>query len=117
MIAYCGLKCDSCRILLATLEKDGSKQQLMRTDIVKICNEQYGMKVSLDDITDCDGCRAPDERVFSGCRSCDIRACARERNLETCAVCVDFFCPKLDRIFREDPQSKVRLEEIRQSKA
>jgi len=64
MIACCGLVCDSCRIHLATLEKDESKQRSMRIDIARICREQYGMNVAYEDITDCDGCRAPDDSVF-----------------------------------------------------
>ena len=113
MIACCGLVCDSCRIHLATLEKDESKQRSMRIDIARICREQYGMNVAYEDITDCDGCRAPDDSVFSGCRSCDIRACAGIRKLGSCAHCSDYPCPKLERIFEEDRGAHDRLEGLR----
>jgi hypothetical protein len=116
MISTCGLNCDTCRIYLATLEKDETKRQSMRIEIARICREQYGMNLMADDITDCDGCRAPDNRLFSGCRSCEIRACSKSRILESCAACHDFPCRKLDRVFQEDPKAKERLESVRQHK-
>ncbi len=115
MISYCGLLCDSCRIHLATLEKDESRQKSMRIEIAKICREQYGMNVVYEDITDCAGCRAPDDSVFSGCRCCDIRACAHIRTLESCARCSDYPCQKLERIFQEDPGARLRLEGFRKN--
>ena len=58
MIAYCGLKCDSCPIHLATFEKDKPRQQTMREAIAEQCSKHYGMNLNPEDITDCDGCRA-----------------------------------------------------------
>jgi hypothetical protein len=113
MKSYCGLICNSCSIHLATLEKDESKQRSMRIEIASICREKYGMNLRYEDITDCDGCRVDGGRLFSGCLSCEIRACASNRMIESCANCNDYPCLKLDRIFQEDPEARVRLEKIR----
>jgi hypothetical protein len=112
MIAYCGLACDPCPIHLATLEPDRLKQQSMRAEIAKICTEQYGMNLRVLDITDCDGCRTGG-RLFSGCAKCDIRKCAIERKLESCAFCDEYACEKLLKHFETDPSARTRLEGLR----
>jgi hypothetical protein len=112
--AYCGLACDSCLILLATLEQDESQQQTMRESIAEKCSAIYGMSLKPEDITDCDGCRSNTGRIFSGCLSCGIRTCAIERNLSSCAYCNEYACVKLQKHFELDPQAQIRLEEIRQ---
>jgi len=117
MIAYCGLVCDECPIHLATLETDLIRQQAMREDIVRQCAIAYGINIQLSDVTDCDGCRAESGRLFSGCRNCDIRNCAREKGVENCAHCSDYPCEKLEGIFGQEPEAKVRLDDIRQALA
>ena len=99
MIAYCGLKCDSCPIHLATLEQDKSQQQTMRASIAEQCKRLYGMDLQLMDITDCDGCRAGTGRLFSGCLNCEIRKCAIEKKIESCTSCSDYACELLKNHF------------------
>jgi hypothetical protein len=113
MIAYCGLDCDTCPVHLATLEQDLSKRQMMRTSIAHMCREQFGMELSLQDITDCDGCRSATGRLFSGCANCEIRKCAIDRNLTSCARCADYACEKLLKHFETDPTAQARLEKFR----
>ncbi len=112
MIAYCGLLCDSCPIHLATIEKDKLLQQKMRAYIAEQCFKEYGMDLQPGDITDCDGCRANTGRLFSGCLSCEIRKCAIEKNVESCAYCADYICKKLRKQFLLDPDAQRRLEDL-----
>ena len=112
-IAYCGLDCQTCPIHVATLELDESKRQGMRTSIAKFCSEQYGMNLSPEDVNDCDGCRANTGRLFSGCLYCEIRACAMNRKLETCAYCDDYICEKLQKHFKIESSAQTRLQELR----
>ncbi|MDP4292288.1 MAG: DUF3795 domain-containing protein [Bacteroidota bacterium] len=114
-MAYCGLICESCPIHLATLEQDKSLQETMRISIAEQCFTFYGMNMRPEDITDCDGCKAPSGKLFSGCLSCGIRSCARQRNIENCAYCNDYFCERLSDHFLLDPEAQTRLEEIRQT--
>lgn len=116
MIAYCGLNCDTCPIHLATLEQDKSSQQKMRVSIARLCFEQYGMKLQPEDINDCDGCRTDKGRLFSGCRNCEIRKCASQRNLESCAYCSEYICDILKEFLLHEPSAQTRLEEIRNTK-
>ena len=116
MIAYCGLNCDSCPIHLATLEEDKSSQKKMRVSIARLCSEQYGINLKPEDITDCDGCRADTGRMFSGCRNCEIRKCASQKNLESCAYCPEYACDKLKEFLRREHDAQARLEEILNAK-
>ena len=114
MMAYCGLRCDTCPVYLATFEQDKNQQQTMRESIAKQCSELYGTDLRTEDITDCDGCRPNKGRIFSGCLNCEVRKCARQRNIDSCAFCCDYSCEALEKLFALDPDAKIRLEEIRQ---
>ncbi len=113
MIAYCGLACDTCPIHKATLEQDPVKRHSMRVAIARVCREQYAMDLQLHDITDCDGCTAQSGRLFSGCAKCEIRACAINRKVASCAYCTDYACDKLMQHFTMDPSAQTRLEALR----
>ena len=113
MISYCGLVCSTCPIHLATLEANREEQVKKRIEIARLCKEEYGMKYESRDITDCDGCRVEDGRLFSGCVDCGIRACARRRKIENCAQCVDYSCKKLETFFIRDPSARMRLEGLK----
>lgn len=113
MISYCGLACDTCPVHLATIERDEVRKQELRESIAKQCAERYNLELHLEDITDCDGCRTNTGRLFSGCIDCEIRRCALEREIETCAHCNEYGCEKLEKHFLLDPDSKNKLEQIR----
>jgi len=110
ILAYCGLLCGSCPIHLASLEPDKSRQHAMRIEIARISNEKYAMNLNPAEVTDCDGCRADTGKIFSACLACGIRKCAQQKELESCAYCIDYPCKKLEKIFQDDPEARVRLE-------
>lgn len=116
MIAYCGLNCNTCPIHLATIEPDQKQQQTMRESIAELCTKQYRMNLQLEDITDCDGCRADTGRLFSGCWGCEIRKCASLKHMESCAFCNDYACDILQEHFIHDPETQIRLENIRRER-
>ncbi len=113
MIAYCGLTCHTCLIYLATRQEDKNVQASMRAEIVRLCDEQYGMSYTLQDITDCDGCRVDGARLFSACKNCPIRDCASGKGLENCAYCDEYACARLEAFFDTDASARSRLEAIR----
>lgn len=114
VLAYCGLICQTCPIYLATRVEDKAKQARMRVKIARLCKELYGMDYKLEDITDCDGCITEGGRLFSGCKTCVIRNCAREKELENCACCPEYACGKLEAFFKTEPAARARLEAVRQ---
>ena len=111
MIAYCGLVCHTCAIFLATRENNDEKRHTMRVKIARQIKEVYGTEYEADDIADCDGCRAKDKRIF--CKDCQIRKCAQEKDVESCANCTEYACEKLEKLFTTDPEAKTRLDQIR----
>lgn len=113
MIAYCGLPCHTCPIHLAAREENKEQQAIMRVHIARVCNEKYGTRYGPEDITDCDGCRAEQGRLFRASQACKIRTCAQQKRLENCAYCTDYICDKLDAFLAAEPDAKTRLAEIR----
>jgi hypothetical protein len=116
MIAYCGLNCVTCPIYLATREADLEKQRQMREQIAIAIKKYLGEEKRVEDITDCDGCKAQGGRLFSSCRKCQIRKCASEKGLENCAYCNEYACEKLSKFFdSEDKEggAKKRLDAIK----
>ena len=112
-VAYCGLTCQSCHIYMATRQENKKDQARMRIEIVEQCKERYGINYTLEDITDCDGCRTGGGRLFSASKNCAIRKCAREKELENCAYCTEYACGKLETFFSMETTAKMRLEAIR----
>lgn len=112
-VAYCGLSCATCPIHAATMQEDSEEQARMRAGIVRLCRERYGINYTLEDITDCDGCRTEGGRLFASSRSCSIRKCAGERKLDTCAYCPEYPCGALDAIFKTEPEARTRLDAIK----
>ena len=116
MIAYCGLNCVTCQIYLATRETDPKKQRRMKEQIVQAIKKYYGQEERVEDINDCDGCKAQNGRLYSGCWKCQIRKCASEKRLENCAYCSEYPCDKLSKFFDSediDGGAKKRLDAIK----
>jgi hypothetical protein len=117
MIAYCGLDCEGCPIRQATLATDRALQRSMRIEIARQCTEHYGIPMLAEDVTDCDGCRSENGRIFKGCINCLIRRCVLGRRLESCALCPEYACDPLRKHFETDPVSRTRLDALRGERA
>jgi hypothetical protein len=112
-LSYCGLVCGTCPIYLLSREQNEEKKRKMRIDIAQQIKEHYGQEFDPEFVTDCDGCKTKGDRLFSGCKSCQIRKCANEKNIENCAYCSEYPCEKLDEFFAKDPEAKERLDKIK----
>ncbi len=95
IIAYCGGFCHTCAIFLATKEKNDKKKHEMRVEIAQQINEMHRTEKKADDIPDCDGCRAEDDRLIN--KDCQIRKCTQEKDLECCTSCPEYICEKLEK--------------------
>ena len=115
MLSYCGLVCNTCPIYLATRAPNKEEQAKMRAEVFRICTEEYGMKFTPSEITDCDGCRTAGGRLFSACVDCGIRKCASEKRIENCAHCRVYPCARLETFFASEESARTRLEEIRRT--
>lgn len=113
VVSYCGLICETCPIYLATREKDDDKRYDMRAEITREIKKLYGEEYKPEDITDCDGCKTESGRLFSGCKNCHMRKCARRKGVENCAYCDEYACEKIEKFFATYPDAKAQLDAIR----
>ncbi|MHA2391440.1 MAG: DUF3795 domain-containing protein [Promethearchaeota archaeon] len=106
IIAYCGLNCSDCSAYKATQKDD-------YPEIKKVAKQWSNETMSFkpEEIY-CDGCNI-DRRLFSWCNDCPTRKCCRDKQIENCAYCEDYFCDNLKLTFDNDPSAKERLDEIR----
>jgi hypothetical protein len=111
MIAYCGLDCNECKAFKATQTKDVE----WKKQIAKHWSDQGEVKFKPEDV-DCHGCKSD---VISGfcLKLCEIRPCAEEKKVKTCAHCDDYQCEKLKEYLSTDPVAARNLEKIRKARA
>jgi len=109
MTAYCGLICSECKAFKATQANDVERKK----SIAKFWSDQGPVKLVAEDV-DCRGCKS--DLVSGFCRRiCEIRPCAVERKVETCAHCTDYPCDKLKDYLSTDPGAAANLEKIRKT--
>ena len=108
MIAYCGIKCSECPAYIATQKNDDA----LRAETAKKWSEMFKSDIKASDIN-CDGCPSDSPRLFSYCATCEIRKCAREKKLATCAACPEYSCQKLDAFLTQVPEARKVLEGLR----
>jgi hypothetical protein len=113
IVSYCGLICKGCPINWATNEQDEKLKEKMKTEIAKLSNKLYKTEYRSGDIADCDGCQTKNGRLFHGCSDCPIRNCARDKDIPSCAYCSEYTCETLDTFFKDNAESKSRLDFIR----
>jgi hypothetical protein len=107
MIAFCGVNCGECGAYLATRDAD----EVKRSEVAQEWSQKFGAEMQPETIN-CLGCSS-DGPLFFYCAMCDIRKCASEKGLSTCAHCDDYACEKLEAFFGMSPENKKWLDEIR----
>ncbi len=109
MIAKCGLTCTDCEAYIATRNDD--HQAKIR--VAEKWKGLFGADFTPEDVT-CDGCQSETGRLSSYARGgCEIRKCALDRKVATCAHCEDYACAPLTGFFKMAPEAKTALEELR----
>jgi hypothetical protein len=109
MIAYCGLTCTDCPAYQATQANDQEALENVAAAWRELFNRP---EITADNIL-CDGCIV-DGRKSGYCSTCDIRPCARERGVETCALCADYeSCEHLTEFHTHAPEAKALLDKMR----
>jgi len=106
--AFCGLDCFVCPAYQATQADSDEK----RSKVAEQWSKMFGSKVTPKEIN-CDGCKSDTGRLFTHCHTCEIRACASEKQVKNCAFCHDYGCETLTSFFEMAPEAKKNLESIR----
>ena len=108
IIGACGIVCSACPAYIATQRNDDA----LRAKTAKEWSEMFKADIRAENIN-CDGCPSDGPRLFHHCFECELRKCAREKKLATCASCPDYSCPKLDEFLAMVPEARATLEELR----
>ncbi|MCK4594802.1 DUF3795 domain-containing protein [bacterium] len=103
---YCGIDCAKCPAFIATKADDTEAYKKIAAD----WSEMYGAEIPPENIP-CAGCFASSPEP-TGCHAgeCEIRACAIEKKVLTCAECPEFACDRLTEFFTYAPEAKANLE-------
>jgi hypothetical protein len=108
IIAACGLVCSECPAYIATQKNDDA----LRAETAAKWSKMFHAEIKAADIQ-CDGCPSDSGQLFSHCAVCEIRKCAREKKLATCARCPEYSCPKLESFLAQVPEARAVLEALR----
>ena len=108
IISSCGLMCSECPAYLACKTNDNKK----REETAKVWSEMYKADIKPEDIN-CTGCMSDTEVLFSHCKVCEIRKCAKLKELKNCAHCVEYPCQRLNELFKMVPAAKENLDHIK----
>ena len=88
--AFCGIICAECDAYKAT--QSGDQSELER--VAAAWRERFNPDVTVAEII-CEGCLTTAGPQCSYCSECPIRACAIDRDLQSCAHCPDYGCGAL----------------------
>ena len=110
MIAYCGLDCEKCDAFIATANND----DVLRAKIAEQWSKEYGAQMKPEDIN-CTGCKSKGVKFFYCQNLCEIRKCALQKGIETCAPCSEYPCDKLDFVHKNAPNAKTTLDALKSS--
>lgn len=103
ILAYCGLLCNECPLLIATRNND----QNARRELAKQCSSDRCTFEPED--MNCQGCFKVDPAQSKMCSDCAIRACAVQKPVKHCAECGHFPCPTYDTYIPADSKERARL--------
>jgi hypothetical protein len=111
MVAYCGIVCSQCPAFIAKKEDNAE----LRKKTAEEWSKQFNETITPDTIN-CDGCLPADGEHIGYCGVCEIRKCGIVKKVTNCAYCEDYICERLDKWFKNVPDAKNTLEEIRKNK-
>ena len=109
LTACCGLDCEKCDARTATLTNDDG----LRERPAALWSKLNGVTIT-PEMINCTGCRTEGAKTPFCDRLCPIRACVREKGLDTCADCAQMDgCRTLGRIAENGPSVLENLKRLR----
>ena len=101
MLARCGYRCDLCAA--------ASEDPDVRQKLVDGWKKYLGHEMYTAENVQCDGCMSDGKLADSNCQ---VRPCAMEKGLDSCAYCDEFPCDKLKGLICSREKFLKRLGEI-----
>ena len=84
-MGLCGIDCSNCAAYKSTQANDKEK-------LSELADKWGGDRGFTAQDMLCDGCTS--DRLYRGCRGCEVRNCARSRGVKACSQCGDYPCDK-----------------------
>jgi len=109
IVAYCGIVCNECPAYIATQANDPAAVARVAAQ----WREEFNNPIITAEDVPCEGCPGETELKCAHCAECDIRACAEEKRLGTCADCADYPCELLEAFLDSVPQARATLDSLR----
>lgn len=109
LVAAYGIYCGHCGDYLAHVNDD---EDLRKKVAAEIC-QQLNIDVTPEQVG-CLGCWGEIHTQWAASLGCQVRRCAEQRGLLSCALCDEFPCEELDRQIGQDSQSRGNLYRIRE---
>jgi hypothetical protein len=106
IISKCGLLCSECPAFIAYHTDDNE----LRETTAKQWSKTYNATI-LPEAVNCVGCQESSGVLFHHCTVCEIRICAREKEVRTCADCEQYKCARIKEFFRWVPEAEKVLNE------
>lgn len=103
MSSYCGVKCESCKVFIATKNSDNSLKHI----IAKEWGRLYKRQFTIEEIY-CEGCKS--NKVFCMCVKCDIRDCNTEKNIHNCSICNVYPCDRMIKFYQYQKEKQTGVE-------
>jgi hypothetical protein len=111
--AVCGIDCAICDAYLATQANDENA----KASVAARWQEEYHITGITNAFVTCDGCLSTTGRLGGHCPECELRTCALEKGLASCAYCEDYdSCVKLANFLQFAPMLRDNLEQLRISR-
>lgn len=93
VLGFCGVDCGQCIVFIATEANSKNK----REEVAEMLFKAHNVRLKQEDIN-CTGCfKATMEgsAIMGHCEACELRECAKEKSVPTCAHCPNYICDKL----------------------
>ena len=104
-IGYCGLDCERCDAYIAIITDD----QALREKTAALWAKLNDVPI-LPEHINCEGCRENGTKTVFCEHMCQIRKCAKEKNITTCIACSDFrICQTIKEFLENNPSTLDNL--------
>ena len=105
MIAYCGLDCANCDAYKATINND----EALRIKTAELWSKWNQVTILPSDIN-CLGCLGDGIKTPFCANYCQIRICARNKDLKNCGSCLELdTCEKIKMIISNNKEALANL--------
>ena len=109
IIGSCGISCEKCACRLATIRQDMAEKE----EVARKWSKIYDIPITSDMIS-CSGCQESGVKFMFPAKGCVVRPCVMSRNLQTCASCDEYPCPKIEALHAHSPKGHANIEKLRE---